>query len=210
MANTSKLNGFRPVKHTSGAPYNGQVNTYAVLASDGTALYVGDPVKLSGDADANTGLASVALATAGGPVLGVVVGFVPANTDPISGKMSTGAAGIDTPIYRAASTLRYVLVCDSDDVVYEVEATTSAGAAYSFATANVGLNADAYFGTGSTSTGNSGCGLNMTGAATTATLQFKILGTVQRVDNEVTGNYTKVLAKINQATMGGGTGATGV
>jgi hypothetical protein len=41
-------------------------------------------------------------------------------------------------------------------------------------------------------------------------LQFKILGTVQRVDNEVTGNYTKVLAKINQATMGNGTGATGV
>lgn len=209
MANVSKLNGFRPVKHTSGAPYNGQANLYAVASSDGTALFVGDPVKLDGGGDAN-GIPTVTRATASGPVLGVIVGIVPAKMDPVAGKMSGGSVTLDTPQYRAASTDAFVLVCDSDDVVYEVEATTSGGAAYSFAAANIGLNADAYLTNGSTSTGASGCGLNMTGAATTATLQFKILGTVQRVDNESTGNYTKVLAKINQATLGTGTGATGV
>ena len=209
MANTSKINGFRPVKHTSGAPYNGQCNLYQVPSSDGTALFVGDPVKLSGSSDAN-GIATVIRATAGGPVLGVVVGIVPAKIDPVSGKMTGGSTALDTPQYRAASTDAFVLVCDSDDVIYEVEATTSGGASYSFAAADVGLNADAYLATGSTTTGASGCALNMTGAATTATLQFKILGTVQRVDNEPTGNATKVLAKINQATLGTGTGATGV
>ena len=48
---------------------------------------------------------------------------------------------------------------------------------------------------------------------TTATLPWKILGAAQRVDNEtVSGTSTavKLLVKINQATLGNGTGATGV
>ena len=208
MANTSKLNGFRPVKHTSGAPYNGQSNIYVVSGADATPLFVGDPVVLSGTADGN-GVAGVQRAAGGAAVLGVIVGVINPKLDPVSGVMTGGSIALDTPQYRAANVAQYVLVCDSDDVVYEVEATTSAGAAHAFAATSVGLNADAYFTNGSTVTGTSGCGLNMTGAANTATLQFKILGTVQRVDNEATGNYTKVLAKINNATLGNGTGATG-
>ena len=50
----------------------------------------------------------------------------------------------------------------------------------------------------------------MAGAANTATLQWKILGVVQRPDNEITGQYTKVLVKINNAQMGAGTGTAGV
>jgi hypothetical protein len=80
--------------------------------------------------------------------------------------------------------------------------------------ADVGLNADGYFGgAGSTTTGNSALlARPVYEVLLTATLQFKILGAVQRVDNEtVSGTSTavKYLVKINNATLGNGTGATG-
>lgn len=209
MANISKIRGFTPVKHTNGSPYNGQANIYFVPASDGTALFVGDPVKLLADANAQ-GVQQVTKATAGAAVLGVVVGIINTKLDPIAGGMTGGSISIDTPVYRPASTGQYVLVCDSPDVVYEVEASTGANAAYSFAVADVGLNADLTTVAGSTTTGTSGASLNMAGAATTATLQWKILGVVQRPDNEITGQYTKVLVKINNTQMGAGTGTAGV
>ena len=209
MANISKIRGFTPVKHTNGSPYNGQANIYFVPASDGTALFVGDPVKLLADANAQ-GVQQVTKATAGAAVLGVVVGVINTKLDPIAGGMTGGSISIDTPVYRPASTGQYVLVCDSPDVVYEVEASTGANAAYSFAVADVGLNADLTTVAGSTTTGTSAASLNMAGAATTATLQWKILGVVQRPDNEITGQYTKVLVKINNAQMSAGTGTAGV
>jgi hypothetical protein len=86
---------------------------------------------------------------------------------------------------------------------------TGSNSAYSFAVADIGLNADLATVAGSTTTGVSAAALDMSGAATTATLQFKILGPVNRVDNDPTGNNTKVWVKINNAVMGGGTGATG-
>lgn len=209
MANISKIRGFIPVKHTNGSPYNGQANIYYVPASDNTALFVGDPVKLAADANAQ-GIQQVTKATAGAAVLGVVVGVINTKFDPVAGSMSGGSVALDTPVYRPASIGQYVLVCDSPDVVYEVEASTGANAAYSFAVADVGLNADLTTVAGSTTTGTSAASLNMAGAANTATLQWKILGVVQRPDNEITGQYTKVLVKINNAQMSAGTGTAGV
>ena len=208
MPNTSKITGFRPVKSAVGGAMQGQGNVYAVAAGDATALFVGDPVKLDGSSDSN-GIATVTKATQGAAVLGVVVGVIPAKLDPVSGKMTTGSTTLDTPQYRAASTAAFVIVNDDPTQVYEVEAVTGANASYSFLAADVGLNADLSTVAGSTTTGNSAAALDMSTKATTATLQFKILGTVQRVDNEPTGNATKVLVKINNATLGGGTGATG-
>lgn len=209
MANTSKIRGFLPVKHVNGSPYNGQSNIYYVPSSDGTALFVGDPVKLLADGNAQ-GIQQVIKATAGAAVLGVIVGIINTKMDPVSGQMSGGSIALDTPVYRPASTGQYVLVCDSPDVVYEVEAVTGSNASYSFAVADIGQNADLSTVAGSTTTGTSGAALNMAGAAATATLQWKILGTVQRPDNEPTGANTKVLVKINNAQMSAGTGTAGV
>ena len=212
MPNTSRINGFRPVKHVTGAPYNGQANMYAVLASDGTALFVGDPVKLDGSASAG-GVASITKAGATDQTLGVVVGFVPLKIDPVTGAMTTGSTSLDTPQYRPASTAMYAMVCDADDVVYEVEQTTGSNASYTFLVADVGLNTGHTTVAGSTTTGASGAALDMASKATTATLPWKILGAVQRVDNEtVSGTSTsvKVLVKLNNAVLGGGTGATGI
>lgn len=209
MANTSKIRGFIPVKHVNGSPYNGQSNIYYVPSSDGTALFVGDPVKLAADANAQ-GIQQVTKATAGAAVLGVIVGVINTKFDPVAGSMSGGSVALDTPVYRPASTGQYVLVCDSPDVVYEVEAVTGSNASYSFAVADVGQNADLATVAGSTTTGTSAAALNMATAAGTATLQWKILGVVQRPDNEITGASTKVLVKINNAQLSAGTGTAGV
>lgn len=200
MANISKINGFRPVKHVTGAPYNGQSNIYAVAAGDNTALFVGDVVKLAADANAQgvqyVTAHAAGVAGTGQPALGVVVGVINTKLDPVTGNMSGGSISLDTPVYRPASTAQYVLVADSPDLIYEVEAT-AAGSAYSFALADVGQNANLFAGAGSTSTGNSAHSLNMSDKGTAATLPFKITGVAAKVGNEVTGNYTKVNVQIN-------------
>ncbi len=200
MANTSKINGFRPVKHVTGAPYNGQANIYGVASGDSTALFVGDVVKLAADGNA-AGIQYVTahaagVAGTGQPALGVVVGIINTKLDPVEGRMSAGSISLDTPVYRPGSVEQYVLVADSPDLIFEVEAT-AAGSAYSFAVADIGQNANIFAGSGSTSTGNSAHSLNMSDKGTAATLPFKIVGVSKKIDNEVTGNYTKVLVQIN-------------
>ena len=151
-------------------------------------------------------------AAAAGPVLGVVTGFVPVNVDPVAGTITAGSVTLDTPQYRVASTARYVFVEDADDVIYEVEEATGSNASYTFLVADIGLNVSHTTVAGSTTTGTSAAALDMSTKATTATLPWKIVGAVQRVDNETfTGvsTATKVLVKLNAATLGGGTGATG-
>lgn len=213
MANISKINGFRPVKHVTGAPYNGQANMYFVPSTDSTALFVGDVVKLAADGNA-AGYPQVTAATAGvagtgAAAVGVIVGVVNTKLDPVTGKMSAGSISLDTPQYRPASTAQYVLVADATDVVYEVEATTG-GSSYSFAVADIGQNANLYAGAGSTVTGNSSFSLDCGDMGTTATLPFKIVGTSPKVGNEPTGAATKVLVQLNNSQFKGGTGTAGV
>lgn len=211
MPNTSKISGFRPVKHVTGAPYNGQANIYFVQASDSTALFVGDPVVLDGSAS-TTGIPSVTKAAAAGPVIGVVVGIVNTKLDPVTGAITAGSISLDTPQYRPASTAQFVLVADAPDLIYEAELCTGSNASYTYLVADVGLNVSHTTVAGSTTTGVSAAAADMSTKATTATLPFKLIGTVQRPDNEsITGSSTAVkgLFKINAHTMGGGTGATG-
>ena len=140
MANTSRINGFRPVKHLNGSPYNGQANMYEIAVGEGVAGFVGDLVTLS-NAASTSGLQTVEVTNGGvvaagalGPYLGAIVGIVNAKLDPVDGKMTTGSIALDTPQTRAASTKQFVMVCDATDVVYEVECDAS------IALASIGLN----------------------------------------------------------------------
>lgn len=181
MANSNTPWGLRPVRHRSGAPYNGAATRYAIPASDGTAVYLGDPVILAGSADAD-GVATVTKATAAGGayMLGPVVSVEPITRD--------------STTYREASTLRYVWVADDPDLIFEVQEDAVGGA---LAVADVGLNADWIAGSGSTITGLSGAMLDTSTKATTNTLQLRILGFKQSVDNEVGSANAKVLVAIN-------------
>jgi len=183
MANTNAPQGLKPVRYRSGAPYNGACNTYSVPASDGTALFIGDPVIVAGSADAN-GVATITRATAAGGayISGVVVGFEPLRTDL-------------TTLHRAASTLRNVYVADDPNLIFEIQEDGIGGA---MAVTDVGLNADLIAtASGSTVTGKSGWSLDTSTKATTNTLQLRIEGFVQREDNEVGSANAKVLVSIN-------------
>lgn len=199
MANVSRVNGLNPIRNISGDSNTGQINTYFIPSGNATAVFVGDPVKAdtTGDTVAAGGLAlgiqSVVQAAAGDAIIGVVVGF---DVNPLN---------LNTPQYRLASTGRYVRVCDDPHTIYEVQ--TSNG---TLAVADVGLNASIAVAAGSTTTGSSGVTLDVGTAATTATLSLKIVGFTQRPDNDNTAANSKVLVKVNNHQLSGGTGTAGV
>jgi hypothetical protein len=206
MASTTRLNGLRPVKSIIGAPYNGGGNLYFVPASDSTVIMVGDLVKLAGDARAATGAPTVTRCTAGDPAVGVVVGIVfsgvgdTPNVPPVN--------DLNTPVYRRASTDRYLLVADDPNLVFEVQYAGTSVAAGTI-TANVGLNGTYRATAGSTTTGTSGFDLDSAGLATTSTLPLKIVGFPNRGDNIPGDVYFSYYVKINSHTYGS-LGTTGV
>lgn len=200
MANTSRVNGFRPVKHITGAPYNGQANMYEVAAGETVAIAIGDLVVLSNGVS-TSGLQTVERSNGAGTVaaaayLGAVVGIVNAKLDPVDGKMTTGSIALDTPLTRAASTKQYVMVCDSPDVIYEVEADASA------ALASIGLNMSVVEAAASATTGASGDQANVASLAVTATLPLQFMGHSRRVDNEFPATFNKILVRINTHAFG--------
>lgn len=205
MANTSRINGFKPVKHLNGAPYNGQCNIYEVPAGETIPVFVGDLVVLSTAAATSfypAVKAPVALAAVTGDYVGAVVGVLNTKWDPVEGKMSTGSISLDTPVYRAASTKQFVLVADSPDLIFEAEADGAC------ANASIGLNVGVVEGsgsasTGSTTTGASGMQVDISGVAVTATLPLQIVGAPNRVDNEMNATANKVLVRINTHAFAG-------
>lgn len=206
MANSDTRFGLKPVRHKSGAPYNGAVTPYSIKANYGTALYIGDPViKVANGSNAaviktNVGtfgigtLPEVEKATAGdgNRITGAIVAFSALPTD-LSKQ------------YNPASTERVALVCDDPDMVFEIQADGPVTAA------EMGLNAVLIFThSGSTATGLSGVELDTTSdaPAADASNQLLILRAVNRDDNDTTLIHAKVEVLINQHTQSVGTVGT--
>lgn len=182
MANTSRVQGFRPVEHLTGAPYNGQARMYYIPSSDGTAVAVGDLVKLAGSASTD-GYPTVAQAAASDTkIIGAVV------------EVKFDPTDLNVPIYRRASTARYVWVADSPDLIFEAQEDAVGGA---LAVTDVGLNVDIVVGSLSTTTGASGMQIDTSTKATTSTLPLRIVGFVDRADNEIGSANAKVKVMIN-------------
>lgn len=208
MASVSRIFGFRPVKTITGAPYSGQGNVYFLDSGDSSVVMVGDAVKLAGDARAATGVPTVTRVSGATDIpVGIVVGILfsgvgdAQNIPPVN--------DLNTPVYRRASTNRYVLVCDDPNVIYEVQyAGTSVAAAT--ITANVGQNGQFTTTAGNTTTGASGMQLDSSGLATTATLPLKIVGFPNRPDNLPGDTYFNYYVQLNATSQSHGTGAAGV
>lgn len=182
MANVDAPFGLRPARNVYGAPYTASVNTYSTAAGDATAIYIGDPVTLSGTSQTIDGVvyADVDQAATGDVIVGVVVGVLPSDRDSL--------------VYRAASTQRLLLVSDDPHALFEIQ-EVSGGTAL---TANdIGLNANFVVAAGSTTTGLSGVELNNATEATTNTLDLKIVGFANRPDNAI-GEHAKWLVRINR------------
>jgi hypothetical protein len=102
---------------------------------------------------------------------------------------------LNTPQYRAALTLRYALVADEPNLLFEAQAN---------ATCTVGLlanNVEFTVAAASTVTGLSAMQVDMSVTGTTNTTALKLMEIVQRPDNAV-GTYNKVLVKINNHQLG--------
>lgn len=199
MANTNKVNGFRPVRYLNGAPWNGQANKYVIPAGNGTATFIGDLVKADATGD-DAGYQTVIQAAASNAVLGVIVG------------MEVTPGSLDTPQYRAASTRRVVWVADDPNLIFEAQED---GDTDPLETTDIGLNINVVVGAGSTVTGASGMQIDSDTAATTATLPLRLMGLVQRPDNENVLSaggqaYTRWEVKINNHQLGSSTGVAGV
>lgn len=207
MANVDSPFGLRPIRHKSGAPYNGAARPYYIDVGYGTALFIGDPViRVAGGSNAAAvkvpgagsfaigTLPSVEKAAAGDTnrITGVIVGFAPLPTN------------LDLK-HNTASTERVAYVCDDPDIVFEIQADGAIPAA------SVGLNAVLIFThSGSTTTGLSGVELDTTSdvPAADASNQLVILRAVNREDNDTTLSFAKVEVMINQHTESQGTVGT--
>lgn len=193
MANVSRINGFRPFGHMDGSPFSGKVSKYAVSAGYGTSLFVGDLVILNGSADAD-GVPQVHQAAANGVTIGPIVWMEP-NPDNLAQP------------YRPANTARYVYVADEPNLVCEAQEDAVGGA---ISLADIGLNVNFIVGTGSTVTGQSAMQVDSNTVNTTNTLPLRLMGFVQRPDNEVGSANAKMLVSFNTHQYKATTGTTGV
>ncbi len=184
MANTNAAFGGKLVGSLLGAPINGMINTYSAPSTYNTDIFIGDPVVVTGAR--SNGYQNVNVATAGATnqITGFVVGFIP-------------TPGIVSLGYGAASTVRYVQVCDNPEALFELQEDAVGGA---IAEASIGLNINLVSGSGNTYTKKSGWMLDSNTAAGDATYQMTIRNIVTRVDNESATAYAKYICSINLHT----------
>ena len=200
MANLNAPKGFVPSRYLNGAAWNGAVNMYYIAAADVNAMYPGDPVITVALSDAN-GIMGITKATAGTETLrGVIVGFLVA---PPFGQSLVGTS-IDLSLQSIPATklqAYYALVVDDPQVLFEVQdnglsvvAATSMGKNFSFTVAAPTAPQQ-----------NSASVLLNSSAQTTQGLNLRLMGAVQRDDNDPTLVNAKWLVKINQHELMGNT-----
>lgn len=186
MSNANNPTGLSPVCHINGAPWNGATRRCWIAASHSGSLFVGDPVVLEGSADPTTGAyptVSIATAGTGNPIFGVITSFHEDPTNLESKYWLTGTA-----------TGRFCYVCCDPTVLYEVQGDSTAVATYTDVGANANLSSST---AGSSTTGLSGWQMATTSMTTTSTYQVRIMGAVDRPDNDITAAYAKWLVLIN-------------
>lgn len=198
MANAFRPSGLSPVKNLNGAAWNGQANVYYIAAADTNAYAIGDPVVSSGSGDSN-GVPGVTLAAATGQVRGVIVGI---GTSP---GLIANPSNLNQTIRPSGAQAipYYVLVVDDPHVIFSVSEPGSGGTALTAAA--IGFNVNMVVGTNNGYI--SGWTLSNSGAATTNTLQCKLLGLVQ-TQNNAFGFGAQWLVLINYHELNAGT--TGV
>lgn len=148
MANVDAPFGLRPVRYKDGSPYQGQATAYFATGATGV-IAPGDPVTLGGTANTTElqgfpigTLRAVSLATAGdgNPIVGVCVAVLPTTHESLT--------------YRETSTDRIIMVADSPDLIFEVQADDDADST-DWSAATAGYYANLASDTASTTYGRS-------------------------------------------------------
>ena len=192
MANTSNPRGFKPVDNLRERGTIGRVGRYLIPSTDGTAVYVGDLVKLAGAATAGSGDVTVAQAAAGDTTLiGVVVGI-----DQVSG-ISLTSSNLNVN-YRPASTAMYVFVSDDPDTIYEAQVNSvGVTTTHIFVIGDMGENCDVVVAAGNTTTGLSG--MQVDGSShTTSAKQLRTIKYANPLNEDLTADLVTLQVMINQ------------
>lgn len=190
MANVSQISGLQPVQYLNGAKYTGQTRTYYIVSTDTNAYAIGDPVDLSGSADAN-GVPGIVTATAGNNsganmLVGVIVSL---------GTQEMVLGRLDNPnliTVPATKTVDYYAeVADDPQIIFQIQ---EGGTGTALAATNVGQNVDLI------SAANngyvSGWLMDNTTTSTGSGFQLKLQGLVRKQNNAF-GQYAKWLVLIN-------------
>jgi len=201
MANMINNSGLTPLRAINGSPYNGQGNVYYIPSTDGSQYAIGDAVSTAAGGDA-TGIPQVAKASSasGTPLRGVVAGvFVVPPTGPTSAVGTTlPLEFISVPATKAKNY--YVLIIDDPHVIFEIQ---DDGLNALTATS---CNKNAYFTVANQTYPQqlSGTTLTTGTVATTNTFPLKIIGLVQRPNNNF-GTSARWQVMINQHEFQGNT-----
>lgn len=208
MANPNRPSGLSPIGSVSGSGTDFAVNLYAIANDASNTYAIGDIVKTAAGCDAN-GVPYVTKCASGDVPVGIIVGFRVA--DPGVSLVGSNLNLNITYIGKNAGT-RYVMVCDDPDVIFEVQMdSTAITLANLHKNANLTITADdttALASSPVSSTVITGSTVN-----TTNTFIVRMLGLVQRDDNQITsstvaGAYCRVRAKFNCHEYSTSTGFT--
>ena len=204
MANPDAPFGLRPIRHITGAPWNGATIRCVVNTLLADALYIGDAVDINSDlSDRATTERYLSVMIAGladtNLILGVITSFdpLPAN---LTQQYNPASPGAD----------RYCQVCVDPTVVYEIRGDAAAAGT----NVMVGQNATGITThEGSTITGLSGMELAEGSGSANASYPFLIVGISDRADNEFDGSTdTRVIYEvlISTSRLGHSGGADGL
>ena len=195
MANIDQAFGLRPIAKVGSAP-GGTTGTtkYSIADNQSTAIFTGDPVKYKNDG-------TVEVATASDAILGVFMGCF--YTDPTTSK----------PTFRSHFPASLspgdaiAFVADDPDQLFIAQQDSAVS---NIVAADLNLNADLVFGTGSTTTGISGVEIDSSSKNTTAALQVRLVDFYDVPSNDATANNSILVVKINNHQLGSSTGTAGV
>ena len=197
MANKDAPLGLIPIRHMSGAPYNGAVRSYYINATYATDLFVGDPVVKVGGGSNTTVVNFPGVGDKGIGTLPEIQKATAGDGNAITGVIVSFAADPDSleTAYSRASTEGVAYVCDDPDIIFEIQADGAVPAA------SMGLNANLIFtNSGDVFSGRSGVELE-TPPAANASNQLLIISAVDRPDNDTTLTNPVVEVIINNHTM---------
>lgn len=201
MANVVAPFGLRIARTGNQAAFNGQLTTYWIPSTDGSAYYVGDIVKSLANADGN-GVPGVIKITNGTDTpRGFIVGVLPT----VLGGNSMQGTNLDlTQVSIPASKTRdyYVLLCDDPDVIFEVQGDSTGT---NQVAANANKNANLTVAAPSTATFPlSATVINSSTIATTSTFIIRLMGLAQFPGNGFGANATWN-ARFNEHELAGNT-----
>ena len=197
MANADRPCGLKPVKYTSGKPWNGAVTMY--YSSGATAIYKGMVVVSGSTASADGKTPSVvAVSSSGkGDCIGVAVGF--SNQRFIAADV-TNLNKLYAPGSSAAS---YIAVVDDPDVLFEIQEDNGSSAHISIADVGQFFPITNYA-SGTAATGHSTTELDSDGNTDTeASGLVQLVALVDREDNTIasSADHAKWLVRIGNHQM---------